>query len=163
MTANWPETSKRAAADMMRKYGMPNQATPFIMIWHNNGPWKWTTVSGMEIRHNFPMPHPDVLEQAINYDLPLDRYDDIATYDGSVMAERTKGEMSSRCDMEAANFLALNLAHEIAGGRMSVEDARTYYARAIAAFKRDGTLHAYMQRLHFTPPETAGDPDRAVL
>lgn len=161
-TANWPESARSAAMDMMRKYGAPNQVTPHMMIWHANGPWKWTTVSAMEIPHNFPVPHGDVIEQAVNYNVPLDRYDDLATFDGSVMAERTKGELSARCGMEAANFLALNLAQEVATGRRSVQDARTYYARAMAAFRRDGTVDAYMQRLAFSPPDKAGDPDRAV-
>lgn len=163
LTAKWPESARKAAAEMMRKYGAPDQVTPHILIWHENGPWKWTTVSGSEILHNFPTPHSDVIEQAVNYNLPLDRYDDIATFDGSVMAERTKGEISARCDMEGANFLALNLAHEIASGRRSIDAAGTYFARAVAAYKQDGRIDPYMQRLTFTPPETAGDPGKRAF
>ncbi|MGQ0560790.1 MAG: hypothetical protein ACT443_02830 [Gemmatimonadota bacterium] len=62
---------------------------------------------------------------------PWDKFDDLAAYDGSVIAERTKGVLSARCDKEGANFLALNLAHEIVTGRRTVEDARARYAEEI--------------------------------
>ena len=61
----------------------------------------------------FPAPHPDVMKQAIDYRVALDKYDDLAMYDGSVIVERTKGELAARCEMEGANFLAINLAHDV--------------------------------------------------
>jgi hypothetical protein len=33
-----------------------------------------------------------------------------------VIVERTKGELSARCEGEEANFLAINLAHQIVTG-----------------------------------------------
>ena len=39
-------------------------------------------------------------------------FDELAAFDGAVIVERTKGEMSARCDREAANVLALNLVSE---------------------------------------------------
>ncbi|MEX2153654.1 MAG: hypothetical protein WD825_09970 [Gemmatimonadaceae bacterium] len=56
--------------------------------------------------HSFPKPHTDLLEQFIDYRVPVDKYDELAAYDGSVIVERTKGEISARCDKEAMNFLA---------------------------------------------------------
>lgn len=53
-----------------------------------------------EIDHSFPMPHKDVLLQVINYRVPPDKFDDLAEYDGSVIVERTKGEIAARCDGE---------------------------------------------------------------
>src|ERR1700730_5479015 len=47
----------------------------------------------------------------------------LAVFDGSVLVDRTKGEMSARCEGEAANFLALNLADDIVHGRKDVESA----------------------------------------
>ncbi len=163
MLASWPEASRMAAMDMMRKYGSPQGVTASMLIWENNGPWKWTRIFREPVQHNFPMPHPDVLEQAINYQVPVDRYDDLARYDGSVIAERTKGQLSARCDKEGANFLAINLANDVATGRRTVEDARAYYARAMQAFKQTNRMDPYMQRLQFQPPARAGEPDRAVI
>lgn len=129
MVASWPQASQMAAMDMIQKYGPPQEVTGSMLKWRNNGPWKWTTVSRETTPHSFPMPHPDLLEQAIDYRVPVDRFDDLARYDGSVIAERTKGEMSARCDKEGANFLAINLGNDVATQRRSADDARAYYAR----------------------------------
>ena len=164
LVAGWPEASRMAAMDMMRKYGPPQEATASMLMWMNNGQWKWTKVARETIPHNFPMPHPDLLEQAIDYQVPLDRYDDLARYDGSVIAERTKGQLSARCDKEGANFLAINLAHDVATGRRTVEQARSYYAAAMQRFMSSNQMDPYMQRIQFPMPSSnSRDPDRAVM
>ena len=158
--AGWSAASREAMAEMTAKYGRPNEMTPTMAVWHNNGPWKRTIIYRDEVPHSFPMPHPDVMEQFVDYRVPTDKFDDIAMYDGSVMTERTKGEMSARCDKEGANFLALNLADEIARGRRTVEDARRMYAEQIMAMKA-GRPAPYTERLLFTPtPGRSMDPDR---
>lgn len=89
-----------------------------------------------------------------------EKFDELAEYDGSVVVERTKGEIAARCDKEEANFLALNLANEIATGKRSVEDARKFYAEAIRAMK-----HAeYMKGFLFQVSNAErGDADREVM
>ncbi len=109
------------------------------------------------------MAHPDVMEQGINYRVPIGMFDVLAAYDGSVTADRTQGHLAARCDKEGANFLALNLANDIVTKRKSVASARAYYGRAIAAFMKMGRMDPYMQRLQFTPPRgQTGDPDMAL-
>lgn len=163
MLAGWPDKSREAAMDMMAKYGPPQEVTASMLKWRNNGPWKWTTVSRETIPHSFPMPHPDLLEQAIDYRVPLGKYDDLARYDGSVIVERTKGQLSARCDKEGANFLAVNLAHDVATGRKSVDQARAYYAAAMKRFMSTNQMDPYMRGLAFQPQPNSGDPDRAVM
>ena len=70
------------------------------------------------------MPHPDLLEQFIDYQAPPEMYDELAVYDGSVIVERTKGEISARCDKEEMNFLAINLANDVAIGERTPDEAR---------------------------------------
>jgi hypothetical protein len=159
--AGWSQASQMAAAEMQRKYGAPDEVTPTMLVWHDNGPWKRTIISREETPHSFPAPHPDVMEQVIDYRVPPGMFDELAMYDGSVIVERTKGEMSARCDKEGANFLALNLAHEIATGRRTVEDARRFYAEQIMAMKA-GRPAPYTERLMFQPQPNAMDPDRPV-
>ncbi len=164
MMAGWPESSRKAAMDMMQKYGPPQEVTRTSMLWRNNGPWKWTRVRSEEIAHNFPVPHPDVMEQAINYRAPPDMFDELANYDGSVIAERTRGELSARCDKEGANFLAINLANDVATRRRTVAEARQYYAAAMKTFMTTGRMDPYMQRLQFQPAAgQAGDPDVSAM
>ena len=162
--ASWPEASRMAGMDMIQKYGQPQEVTANMLLWRDNGPWKWTKVTKETINHDFPMSHPDLLEQAINYRAPIDKYDDLARYDGSVIVERTKGEMSARCDKEGANFLAINLGHDVATGKKTSDEARTYYAAAIKRFMSTKEMDLYMQKLQFQPQgSNTGDPDKAVL
>jgi len=162
MLSRWPMSAQKAAADMMKKYGPPQEMTATMLKWSNNGPWKYTIISNYETPHRFPMPHPDVMEQAIDYRVPAAMFDDLAAYDGSVTADRTQGHLAARCDKEGANFLALNLAHDVVTRRKGVPAARAYYARAISTFMKTGSMDPYMQRLQFTPQQRTNDPDMAA-
>ena len=160
---DWPETATMAAKAMIEKYGAPAEATPSLLIWYKNGPWKRTVVYKEEIDHDFPMPHKDVLEQFIDYEVPPDYFDDLAHYDGSVIVERTKGEISARCDKEGANFLALNLANDIVKGSKSVEEARQAYGEAMMQMMQ-GNPPESTQMLTFDVPEAnVGDSDEAII
>ncbi len=160
--AAWHPAAREAASAMMAKYGPPASMTPDMMIWNRTGPWKRTIVYREAVQHDFPMPHPDVMQQFVDYRAPLDRYDELAMYDGSVVVERTNGEMSARCDKEGANFLAINLAHEIATGRRTPEDARRMYGEQIKMMKA-GQMTPYTSGLMFTPPPSGNDSDRPIM
>lgn len=136
---------------MIDRYGPPDEATPSLLIWYGNGPWKRTIVYRDEVPHNFPKPHTDLLEQFIDYRVPPAKCDDLAAFDGSVIPERTKGEISARCDMEEMNFLALNLAHDSVTGRRTVEEACNLYAEEAVAFTMSRPA-PYTERLHFPVP-----------
>ncbi|MGQ0816322.1 MAG: hypothetical protein ACT4O1_17985 [Gemmatimonadota bacterium] len=159
----WPATPRQVADVTINKYGQPNEATETMLVWHNNGPWKRTILNREETPHDFPKPHTDLLEQFIDYRVPPDKFDELAAYDGSVIVERTKGELSARCDKEEMNFLALNLANDIVTGRRSVEAARQFYAETVAAFMR-GERPPYTQGLQFQVPRGGtADRDRPLL
>ena len=160
MIAGWKSKPLEVARTMLAKCGLPQEATPMRLIWHHTGPWKRTEVVNEEIPHNFPKPHMDMLLQAIDYPVPPDKFDELAAYDGSVIAERTKGELAARCDMEEANFLALNLAHDIVTGIRSVAQALQFYAEVMQEKKPT----EYLQGLRFQVPRTTqGDPDRQLM
>jgi hypothetical protein len=160
---HWPETATKAAKAMMEKYGAPAEATPSLLIWYDNGPWKRTVVYKEEIDHDFPMPHKDVLEQFVNYEVPPDHFDDLAHYDGSVIVERTKGEISARCDKEEANFLALNLANDIVQGSKSVEEARQAYGEAMMQMMQGNPPENTQGLMFETASADAGDTDEAII
>jgi hypothetical protein len=158
LVAGWPAKSQEVANAIISKYGQPNEATATMLVWHNSGPWKHTILSRDPVPHDFPKPHVDLVEQVIDYRVPPGAFDELAAYDGSVIVERTKGEMSARCDKEEMNFLALNLAHDIVTGRRTVEDARRFYAETATAFM-NGERPTYTQRLQF-PLQQGGTADR---
>jgi hypothetical protein len=159
----WPKIAQEAATSMMEKYGPPNEACAGRLVWHDNGPWRHTFVYSEEVAHNFPAPHHDVLEQYIPYRVPVDKFNDLTAFDGSVLVDRTKGEMAARCQGEASNFLALNLAHDIIEGRRSVQEARIAYGEAMKA-RRAGKTPEIMQKLLFeTPRGYTGDLDETII
>lgn len=162
--AGWPQASQKAAMMMIEKYGPPQEMTSSRLIWRNNGPWLWTRIDNYETPHDFPAPHTDVMEQAINYKFNPEMADELAAYDGSVYLRRTEGVISARCDLEGANFLALNLANDVNTGGKTVAQARDYYAKAMKGFKTSGEMDPYMTGLKFPVPARApGDRDRAAM
>ncbi|MCA1659281.1 MAG: hypothetical protein LC642_01885 [Verrucomicrobiaceae bacterium] len=161
--AGWPAKPREVAATMMGKYGPPSEVTPTTLVWHNNGPWKRTILFRDEIPHSFPAPHTDLLQQFIDYRVPPGKFSDLAAYDGSVIVERTKGEISARCDKEEMNFLALNLANDIINGTRTVDDARKTYAQQAMAFKQHQSA-PLTGGLRFTVRRGGtGDPDKPAM
>lgn len=162
MISSWPDKPKEAAMKFMAKNGPPAEATDDMLMWKETGPWKRTIIYKKEIPHQFPAPHTDFLQQTINYRVPPDKFSELAKFDGSVIVERTKGEMSARCDMEELNMLAINLANDIVTGKRSVSDARDFYAKTAMAFKQ-GKMDPYVSKLQFQPPSNemaTADPDK---
>ncbi len=151
LIGNWPPMSKKAAEQTLDKYGPPNEAMASRLIWYNNGPWKRTICYRDEVLHNFPAPHTDVIEQFIDYQVPVEKFGELAAFDGSVMGERTKGEVSARCDMEAANILALNLMHDIVTGKCDAEKAREIYSEVTGAYVLNQPA-PYAEKLQFNVP-----------
>ena len=159
MMRGWPKASQEAVMFMTKKYGAPMHLNEHMALWGQTGQWKRTVVYNYEVNHQFPGPHTDVMQQWVNYRAPADKYSDLARYDGSVVPERTNGEISARCDKEAANFLALNLAHEIVTGKRSADDARKMYGEQIMKMKA-GESAPYTERLMFMPASgNTNDPD----
>lgn len=159
--AGWKAKPREVAQQMIKKYGAPQEVTANRLIWHNNGPWKFTELVNEEIPHTFPVPHHDMLYQVIDYRVDPADADEVLTYDGSVVLERTKGELAARCDKEEANFLAINLAHEVAEGKRSVADARRFYADSMMQLMKTGKPNEYLQGFRFAVPKgDQGDRDR---
>ena len=163
ITADWPEAAKAAAADMLRKYGPPQEATDRLLIWRDNGPWKRTVVHRNGADHAFATPHKDVLEQVVEYKVPLNFFNALAVYNGSVLADRTRGELTAHCDRETTNFLALNLAHDIIRGRLTAEQAREAHTSALQELMA-GKSPDYSQKLMIGSPQgELADPDTPTV
>jgi hypothetical protein len=160
----WPEKPRVIAHAMIDKYGAPDTYSDRMLVWHDNGAWKRTIVYRDEVEHLFPVKHTDFLEQTVAYKVPVDKVGDLAKFDGSVIVDRTRGELSARCDKEENNRLALNLADEIARGKRSVTEARDFYTKTVAT-RMAGKSSDYMDKLSFTPasPASTVDPDAATI
>lgn len=160
---NWPDKPKEVARQMVSLYGQPDEMTPSHIIWINNGPWKRTVVYRDETAHNFPRPHSDVLEQTLSYQVPVDKFDELAMLDGSLIASRTKGELMVLGESEELNYLALNVANDVVSDTRTLEEARDFYGDTARAFY-DGQSPEYTQGLQFVLiPDGNVDEDVSVL
>ena len=112
--AHWPDDAREAAQQVIEQYGEPDEVAINWIIWHRRGQWKRIVASRSVHKHNFPVPHLDSVESFIDYRFPIEKTSDLLAFDGSVVVNRTTGEVSARCHDEQANFLALNLMHDIA-------------------------------------------------
>jgi hypothetical protein len=159
----WPEAPRKTAEKLLDHYGAPNEATPTKFFWYRTGPWSRMELTADEVVHNFPTPHTDFFTQYVDYPVRSANATELIAFDGSVIIDRTAGQIGARCDHEAYNTLTLNLAVEIIEGRRSVDDARRLYADTAAAYVT-GRSAPYAEKLLFTPPtDGAADPDEAIL
>ena len=159
---SWPEESREAAQLVIDTYGEPHEASQSFLVWHKTGPWKRIVASKEFYEHTFPAPHYDSVETVLDYRVPTEFFTPLAGFDGSVIVERTVGEISARCHDEQANSLALNLMHDIVTGERNVEEAREYYAKEFLDARRKKPT-PYMDKLKFEPGTQTADPDERLL
>jgi hypothetical protein len=162
LTAGWPESSNLAAKDMIAKHGSPMEATSDMLIWRNVAPFKRIVVHKTVYSHKFPLLHQNSLEHVVDYRAPQEKIDDVWRYNGSIVLNRTKGEMSSFSDSEEMNILALNLAHDVMKGRYSSESARVMYGKETLNFL-NGKNSAYTQALSFGNQVDTADIGESVV
>lgn len=159
----WPEESREATKLVIDKYGEPDETTETQLTWRQRGEWKRIVATRAFFKHQFPAPHEDSVETFIDYRVPPEKVGELAAFDGSVVVQRTAGEVSARCHDEEANRLALNLMHDIVTGAKSVQEARDYYAKEFADYRRKKPT-PYMEKLRFEPASGGtADPDVRVL
>jgi hypothetical protein len=162
--AGWPIETRALATQLTTKYGKPAEASASRLVWNGNGPWKRTVLYREEVQHNFPMRHKAVLEQTVNYKVPLPKFAELAEYNGSITVSKLLGEISVRSESEDSNFLTLNIADDIIKGERSVQQALAYHAQTIRG-KMTGDRGAYLEKLKFTPPKTnaeTADPEEVA-
>ena len=162
--SDWPEESREAAQLVVDAFGEPDESTPTQLVWHEAGPWKRIIATKAFFNHHFPAPHIDCVESVLNFRVPPEKASTIAQFDGSVVIDRTAGEISARCHDVQANSLALNLVHDIVTGARDVQQARDYYAEEFLNARRKGPT-PYMDELQFQtqPHDDTVDPDERVL
>lgn len=171
LIADLPPRPRVAALQMLEQYGIPQEATSERMIWHEAGPFKRITVTRAEHHHDFPFPHMDFLEHTISYLVPVEKAADLSAYDASLTFDRTRGEMSARCDLEEHNILTLNLAHDIICGNKDTKQARQAFSHTVLE-DWEGEHPSYVESLQFEPamestvysdtPTIPGAPKRAA-
>ncbi|MCE3233272.1 MAG: hypothetical protein K0R98_1529 [Rickettsiaceae bacterium] len=160
MLADWPERPRFVAYETIKKYGMPQQYTNDKLVWKKPGAFKRIVICKEEIVHDFPKPHTDFIEHTVEYKVPIDKIDDLVTFNGSNVVNRTTGEISTRSNSEKNNIITLNLNYDIITGKKTAEQARRAYGDMVVQ-NLLGAKSPYFNELQFTPSdESARFPDR---
>lgn len=163
IVSEWPEEPAEIANTVRDRYGTPDEAAPSELLWYDTGPFKRTELYRDGVPHNFPKKHTDYLKQVIDFQVPPDRVDDLTQFDGSVYVDRTNGELAAKCDSEAANLVALNLAHDVVAEGKDVDEARQEYAVTMVKDML-GAEPDYARDLQFDVPEDKQrDPDESII
>ena len=153
----WHHKAREAALVFAQKHGPPDEAGPTRVAWHARGPWKTTIVHAEPVEHRWPAPHHDVIEQVVDYHVPLEKTMILLAFHGGLAIRRTRGEVSVCCGSEEANACALNLAHDLVESRAEVHEARADFARR---WTRDADpLDPYVRGLLFGRQVATRDPD----
>ncbi len=161
---DWPEPARTAAEAIAERYGPPQERTATLLIWHRNGPWIRTVVHKVGAEHDFPAKHSDVLEQSLPYKVPLNLFSTVATFNGSVIPDRTRGTLTAYGASEAGNVMSLNLARAVARGELSPEQAREKQVAAARALA-EGVVPEEAAKLTLEQQQEGdvADPDTAML
>jgi hypothetical protein len=161
-TKDWPEAAAKAANEMIAKYGEPTESTPSMLMWKGIMPVKRILVYREEVIHQFPLPHKDVIEHVVAYKIPLNKAAELVKFDGSIIFDRTRGELSARSNEEAMNFLILNLASEIIEGKRSASNARKEY-ETLAVDYLNGNKSNLTQKLQFSTQANTAYIDQSTI
>lgn len=148
----WPEFARSTALMLIEEYGEPDQFNQQALVWYYNGPWQQTDVfRDAGVRHS-AMRANDYVKQAVSYQVPAGKIAALKRFNKGLGIDTVRGEMSFQSESENMNFLALNLAEEIAANKRSVEDARAFYIKT-RRLAGEGKSSPYLQRFLFAIPE----------
>ncbi len=143
VTNDWPIGSRDQLTALSRKYGQPSEATNSMVIWHNNGPWKRTTLYKNQGTNG--------LEQTATLMVPPEKLGELSMFNKNITVNQASNEVSARSDREETNFLAMNLAKEIADGNMTAMEARRQYS---AVTDVTNNKNRYTEQLNFNSNST---------
>lgn len=147
----WPEGARVTAREMISKYGEPNRFSDGALVWIDNGPWRRTVVYRNAWPHFLGRRDKDYLQQTIAYRVPAEKIPDLKRFDRRLEIDQARGQLSSRSESEAMNFLALNLADEIVSGKREVDDARDFMAKT-ESLSASGKRSKYTRGFLFPNP-----------
>lgn len=154
----WPPRTIALAVSLVQEYGRPEDVAAHRITWYHNGPWQRTSLLREGAPHNFPLRHMDVLEQTVDYRVPLNKIADLVSYNGSLVVDRTRGELTVHSDSEQENIITLNIADDIVKGERTVDQAMGYHAQVIEGlFIHDPETYQLRLRFHQQPSADPGE------
>lgn len=147
--SRWTDPAQLLALRLMEEHGLPDRIELDRLTWQERGGWKRVVVSARTPCREGGGPD-ELLEQAVDYAVPVGAEDGLAALGGRVRVSRDGLELSACSASEKLNRLALNLAVDIAREERDPRDVPLFYDRA-ARLSAAGKSSPYMERLLFVP------------
>jgi len=142
LTADWTPAAQFAARLMISRYGPPQEMSPIEFNWHNHWPWKSITV-----RNDPKAP----LKESVVYEVPPDKLSALQRFQHGPLVFPKNSELVASSDREMLNRLSLNLAHDIATGKRTPQEADRFFIRTVR-LSESGKSSPYLERLLFPVP-----------
>ena len=139
LTETWPEGAALAARLMVEQYGPPQWASAGQLEWASAAPWKRIVVRGRG--RGF-------LEQAVMYRVPQERLQALQDFGRGLRPDPERGELAAAGESEEGNLLCLNLADEIALGKLDAAQAGRLHDDILRK-SYAGKSSPYLERLLF--------------
>jgi hypothetical protein len=149
----WFEGPRLMTELMMERYGPPDDLTPGVATWYERGRWKRITVRG-QARESY-------LEQTVGYRPRTEAIAPLNEFDHGVRLDPAREELTAASNQESLNYLALNVADEVATGRRSSKDAQEFFAKT-AKLATSGRSSEYLEKLLFEPYVRTPQRSRAI-
>lgn len=147
--SHWSDVSRLSARRLIEEYGVPDEVHADSLVWNNNGPWRRTVVSNVRPMTAEDPANQEVVSQTVKYSMNRGQSLDILRFDEHLGFDPASGELSSRSDREAHNYLRMNLADDVAHGRLRPDQARDSYD-SIVKFEESGKTSPYLLGLRFS-------------
>lgn len=161
LASGWPQSSIVAAKELITKYGNPTEVTSDKLIWRNFAPFKEIIVHRNLYSSYFPLLHQNAVEHVIDYKAASDRVTNVWNYNGSVVLDRTQGQMSSFGPNEEMNVLSMNLTHKIMSGEINEDRAKVIHGQETLDFL-NGEKSSLTQSLLFGTQINTADAGEPV-
>jgi hypothetical protein len=145
----WSNVSSLAAKALIDQYGVPDEVHYDRLVWNHSGPWERTVVRNEQAPYAADA-ETGVVEQTVPAAMTQKQAVDIAAFDDNVSYDARAGTLTSRSDSEEINFLRVNLARDVAAGRLDAVQARDSYA-SILSFEASGRVSPYLRGLRSEP------------
>ena len=138
----WFEAPRLMTELMMERYGPPDDLTPGVATWYERGRWKRITVRGEA--------HEGYLEQTVGYRPRPEAISSLRAFDHGVRLDPAREELTAASNLESLNYLALNMANEVALGKRTARNAQEFFVKT-AKLASSGKSSAYLEKLQFEP------------
>jgi hypothetical protein len=145
---NWPARPRLAALALIAKFGEPKRFDDDKLVWDDNAPWTETVVYRRAPEEIAGLHDDDIVKQSIFYGMPPMKIEELKRFDARLKFDPETGVLSSYSESERLNFLALNLAAEIANNTRDADEAREFYRKTVE-LAASGKNSAYMNGFLF--------------